>query len=107
MKILLDESLPLKLIDEFPIDFQVFTVKGMGWLGLKNGELMRNISDSNFDLFVTVDKNLPYQQNLEKISFSIAILEAYNNRLPTLRAIIPKLINVIQMGRLSKVTRIS
>ena len=68
MKILLDESLPRKLRNDFPEGHEVWTVRDMGWLGKKNGELLNLMKDNSFELFVTVDKNLPYQQNFERLS---------------------------------------
>ena len=61
MKILLDESLPIKLCELFGEGYTVLTVRDMNWLGKKNGELLRLISENNFDVFVTADRNLPYQ----------------------------------------------
>lgn len=62
MKILLDESLPHKLRNDFGTEHEVWTVRDKGWLGKKNGELLRLLIDNNFEIFVTVDRNLPYQQ---------------------------------------------
>lgn len=64
MRILLDESLPEKLKKEFNGNYEVWTVRDKGWLGQKNGALLKLMAESGFELFVTVDRNLPYQQNL-------------------------------------------
>ena len=61
MKILLDESLPKSLTKEFKGHF-VSTVVGHGWSGKKNGELLR-LAQKEFDVFLTADQNLQYQQN--------------------------------------------
>ena len=63
MKILLDESLPGKLRNDFDQTHHVWTVRDMGWLGKRNGELLKLMTENSFELFVTVDHNLPYQQN--------------------------------------------
>jgi predicted nuclease of predicted toxin-antitoxin system len=63
MKVLLDESLPRKLKYRFGEDFEVYDVSDMGWLGKKNGELLKLVIENEFEIFVTVDRNLPYQQN--------------------------------------------
>lgn len=55
MKILLDESLPRKLRYDFGEEHEVRTVRDMGWLGKKNGELLRLMTENSFELFVTVD----------------------------------------------------
>ena len=91
MRILLDESLPRKLKQDFPEEREVFTVRDKGWLGQKNGALLKLMLDEGFELFVTVDRNLPYQQNTEILSLTIVILCAVNNRLDTLRPLIPKM----------------
>lgn len=66
MKILLDESLPRKLKNSFKEDHEVWTVRDKGWLSKKNGVLLKLMIDDGFHLFVTADRNLQYQQNLEK-----------------------------------------
>ena len=96
MKILLDESLPLKLRFDFPSVYQVFTVRDMGWLGVKNGELLRRIAAAQFDLFITVDRQLPNQQNLSVFSFRVLIIVAYDNRLQTLRLLMPLVLHKLQ-----------
>jgi predicted nuclease of predicted toxin-antitoxin system len=106
MKILLDESLPRKLTNDFGNEHQVFTVRDMNWLGKKNGELLKLIIKNNFDLFVTVDRNLPYQQNLDRLPFTIFILCAFNNRRETLQKLIPKLFDRIAIGDLQNVIEI-
>lgn len=65
MKILLDESLPRKLKNDFGGAHEVWTVRDKGWLGQKNGALLKLMVAHGFELFVTVDRNLSYQQNLE------------------------------------------
>ena len=64
MKILLDESLPRKLKDDFGTEHEVWSVRDKSWLGKKNGALLKLMLEENFELFVTVDQNLPYQQNV-------------------------------------------
>ncbi len=66
MKLLLDENIPEKIRTAFTDGHEVFTVKYMGWSGKKNGELMQLIGENQFDALVTMDKNLPFQQNIDK-----------------------------------------
>ena len=80
MKILLDENLPRKLQKLFDDAHEVRTVRDMGWLGKKNGELLGLLTLGGFDIFITIDKNLRFQQNLSKFNVSIFLLMAYNNR---------------------------
>ena len=107
MKILLDESLPVKLSEYMGVNHLVFTVKDMNWLGKKNGELLRLIIENNFDIFVTADRNLPYQQNLKDISLTIAILCGVNNRQQTYIDLIPKLLELLEQPELPKVIQIN
>ncbi|MBA3674109.1 MAG: DUF5615 family PIN-like protein [Chitinophagaceae bacterium] len=107
MKILLDESLPRKLSNDFNEEHEVFTVRDKGWLGKKNGELLRLMSENNFDLFITVDKNLQYQQNLKDLPIIICVFCTYDNTRETLQKLIPKLFDRIAKGNLEKVIEIS
>jgi len=74
MKILLDENIPTKIKFDFGEDFEVKSVRDMGWLGKKNGELLGLITLTGFDFFITLDKNLRHQQNLEKFDITIILL---------------------------------
>lgn len=62
----------------------------MGWSGVKNGELL-TLAAADFDAFVTVDKNLPYQQNLSTLPVSIVLLDTYSNELAVLLPLMPHL----------------
>ena len=107
MKILLDENLPKKLRADFGIDFEVRTVRDMGWLGKKNGELLGLIVLNGFDIFVTLDKNLRYQQNIDRFELRIFLLLAINNRRETLQTLIEKVKLKIEEGNLQKLMEIS
>jgi predicted nuclease of predicted toxin-antitoxin system len=87
MRLLLDECLPRKLKRRFPAH-EVKTVPEMGWSGLKNGELL-TLAETQFDVFITADQNLPYQQNLIGRKIAVLILMATDNRLETLSALVP------------------
>lgn len=90
MRILLDESLPSELALEFP-GHDVRTVQGAGWSGMKNGDLLRRAAD-RFDVFVTADQNLQYQQNLSALPVTIVVLVAKSNRIEDLRPLAPQLL---------------
>lgn len=100
MRILLDENLPKQLKTDFGPDYDVKTVRDMGWLGKKNGELLGLIVFNGFDFFVTLDKNLRHQQNLDRIELNIFLLLALNNRRDTLHALIVKIKDKIKEGNL-------
>jgi predicted nuclease of predicted toxin-antitoxin system len=107
VRILLDESLPRKLKRDFPGEYEVFTVRDKGWLGQKNGALLKLMLKDGFELFVTVDRNLPYQQNTQKLPLTIVVLCAVNNRLETLRTLIPKMFERLAEGNLQNIIEIS
>jgi len=107
MKILLDENLPKQLKTDFGPDYDVKTVKDMGWLGKKNGELLGLIVFNGFDFFVTIDKNLRNQQNLDRIDLKIFLLIAINNRREILQALVEKIKERIKEGNLQKVNEVS
>lgn len=107
MKILLHENLPNQLKADFEPDYEVKTVRDMGWLGKKNGELLGPIVFNGFDFFVTIDKNLRFQQNLDRIELKIFLLLAVNNRRETLQVLVGKIKDKINEGNLQKVNEIS
>lgn len=78
--ILLDENLPVALRHELA-EFEVVTVQFQGWAGKQNGELI-SLIDGRFDVFITGDKNLRYQQRIE--ARQIAIIELPFTRLQAL-----------------------
>lgn len=90
MRILLDESLPSELRAEL-IGHDVRTVHEVGWSSLKNGELLAR-SAGRFDVFVTADQNLRYQQNLSALPVAVAVLIARSNRIHDLRPLVPNLL---------------
>ena len=107
MKILLDENLPKQLKADFGAEYDVKTVRDMGWLGKKNGELLGLIVFNGFDFFVTIDKNLRYQQNLDRIDLKIFLLLAINNRRDTLQTLVEKIKDKIKEGSMQKINEIS
>lgn len=89
MRLLLDESVPRRLRRSLPTH-AVRTVGEMGWEGIKNGELLARAA-VEFDAFVTVDKNLEYQQNINALPISVIVLHAQSNELPYLIPLMPEL----------------
>jgi hypothetical protein len=80
MKVLLDECIPCKLKKALP-DHDCQTVPEAGWAGQKNGRLLSFAESAGFELFLTMDKGLPYQQNSTGRSIAILIVRARSNRL--------------------------
>jgi len=90
MRLLLDESVPSRLRRSLS-DHYVRTVVEMGWSGIKNGKLLA-LAAVDFDAFITVDKNLPFQQNLATLPIALAVLDAVSNELPILVPLVPALL---------------
>ena len=78
MKLLLDENLPKRLKLDFP-EHEIYTVRDKNWNGIKNGELLKLLTDNNFDALLTFDKNLQHQQNFLKYTITVFVLSAYIN----------------------------
>jgi hypothetical protein len=88
MKVLLDECVPRKLRRELT-EHEVLTVTEQGWSGIKNGKLLA-LAEAEFEVFLTVDQNLKYQQNLKAFNIGVILLVARNNRLKTLLPLMPE-----------------
>jgi len=67
----------------------------MGWTAIKNGALLA-LASEHFDVFVTVDQNLSFQQNLDIFAIAVVVLEAKTNRLADLRTLVPNLLVAIE-----------
>ena len=94
MKILLDECVDFRLGRDLA-DHEVSTVGRMGWRGKANGELLE-LAAAEFDVFVTTDRNLSFQQDLERFDLAVvAVLKARSNRLKDLRTLVPELLKVL------------
>src|SRR5207253_2369197 len=95
MKILLDENIDVRFKNYFPGDYEVITVRDMDWNGIKNGELLRLLKRNNFDVWIAVDKNIPYQQNISDLPCLVIVLDVYRNTLKHLTPLIPGILKVI------------
>ncbi len=102
MRILFDECVPWPLHAQLP-EHECRTAQQMGWRSIKNGELL-SLAEEHFDLFLTADQNLQYQQNLS--GRRIAIIELSTNRLRRVQAAMAELqraIAAIQPGEYRRV----
>lgn len=66
----------------------------MGWGGLDNGELLAK-AEKEFDVFITADRNLTFQQNLPKFGIAVLVLRARTNRLKDLIPLVPKIVDTL------------
>ncbi len=93
VKILVDECLDRRLAKEIK-GFYAKTVPQMGWAGLTNGKLLTQAQD-HFDVFITSDQNLSFQQNLIKYNMTIIVLCPRRNQLSDLLLLVPALMEVL------------
>jgi hypothetical protein len=101
---LLDECVPRALRNDLP-GHEVKTVAELGWAGVKNGELLRRAAAA-FDLLITVDRNLEYQQSFEGLSLAVIVVHASSNDVTILRPLMPAVAAVIAQTRPGVVTHV-
>jgi hypothetical protein len=87
VKIIIDECVPHIVKKRLP-QREIKTVQEMGWAGVKNGELLKLV-EAEFEIFITSDKNLRYQQNLQ--NRKIAILLLPSNQIPVVKNLLPQI----------------
>jgi hypothetical protein len=90
MRVLLDEQLPVDLATELR-GHTVDTVAGRGWAGIKNGELLRRMR-GYYDVLVTMDRNIEFQQRIAVLPFGIVLVRAPSNRIQDLRPLVPSIL---------------
>jgi hypothetical protein len=106
MRILLDECIPRKL--KFSLqDHECQTVPEAGFAGKKNGTLLGLAESAGFEVFVTMDKGLEYEQNLAGRNIAILILRAKSNRLLDLLPLIAGLLSALKLARNGEIQRIN
>ena len=102
MRVLLDESAP-RLIKTRLTEISISTVQELGWAGLTNGELLV-LAEREFDVFITADKQLRYQQNLTGKRLSVIVLPS--NQVPVVTAILPAIEQSLQAIRSGSVVEL-
>jgi hypothetical protein len=97
VKVLLDECVDWRLSRDI-IGHDVKTARQMGWTTIKNGELLA-LAGGQFEAFVTVDRNLSFQQNVISYPIAVIVLRAKTNRLVDLKPLVPKLLLAIEKAQ--------
>jgi hypothetical protein len=90
VNILLDECIDRRLARDL-IGHAVKTAPQMGWAGITNGRLLA-LAEKEFEVFVTLDRNLSFQQNLPKFKIAVLVLSARSNRLADLQPLVPAIL---------------
>src|SRR5262245_23961165 len=104
MRLLLDECMPRRLRAQFP-GHDVSTTQEAGFAGKKNGELLRAAA-GKFDAFLTVDKNLVFQQDVKALPFAVVVLVARSNRYGDLAPLAPAVLKALLTARPGQVLRV-
>jgi hypothetical protein len=105
MKILLNECIDRRLSREF-VEYEIKTVPQMGWAGIKDGQLLV-LAAAEFDIFITVDRNLSFQQNIPQFDIAIIVLKAPSNRLADLKPLAPRILEILGEVTKGQVTVVS
>jgi hypothetical protein len=79
------------------------TVPQRGWAGVKNNQLLA-LSEPEFDVFITLDRNLSFQQNLPQFDIAVIVLQAPSNRLADLKPLASKVLAILAVATRGKVT---
>lgn len=93
LNVLIDECLDRRLAKEISHTY-VKTVPDMGWSGLTNGKLLEKAQE-HFDVFITSDQNLSFQQNLKKYRITVVVLCPARNQIEDLKALVPALLTAL------------
>jgi predicted nuclease of predicted toxin-antitoxin system len=93
MRILLDEDIPRRLAAML-VGHEVSTVQRSGWTGVKNGKLLE-LAATQFDVFLTMDRNIEYQQNLAALPVAVIVIQALSNRLEHLVPLVADILRAL------------
>ena len=104
MKLLLDECVT-RFLKRDLVGREVHTVEEAGFKGLENGDLLR-AATGTYDALITVDQNLPYQQNVAGLDIAILVLAAKRNSYARLKPLLPQALNVLKTIKLGEVIRV-
>ncbi len=102
MKVLVDECIDWRLAREI-VGHEVKTARQMGWSTIKNGELLK-LAEKEFQVFVTVDRDLSFQQNVPAFAIAVIVMRAKSNRLSDLQPLVPELLASIPTAKPGTVT---
>ena len=97
MRVLLDECLPKRLKREL-VGHEARTAPEMGWASKRNGELLA-LAAGAFDVFLTADRNLSYQQDVSAFNIAVIVLVAQSNRIDDLRPLAPRVLELLATAK--------
>ena len=97
MRVFLDECIDWRIARDI-VGHDVKTARQMGWTTIQNGALL-TLASQHFDVFVTLDRNLSFQQNLDSFPIAVVVLKARTSRLTDLKPLIPNLLVAIESAQ--------
>ena len=104
MRVLLDECVPKKLRRDLP-GHEVRTVTEMGWAGTRNGPLLRQAA-ATFDVFLTVDQGIEFQQSLAGLDLAVVVMAARTNDIDDLRPLMPRVLGSLASAKSGEVVTV-
>jgi hypothetical protein len=106
MKVLLDENLPFELRPLLMPMHEVFTVAWMGWKGIANGELLRAAAAGGFEVLITMDRGIEYEQNPLALPCSVVVLTAKSTRIDDVRPLVPPILAALASLQPQSLTKV-
>ena len=104
IRVLLDENLPRKL--KWLLETETVTVPERGWSGIKNGPLLR-LAASEFDVLLTIDRGIEYQQNLTDIKLCLIVLSSNSNDIDDIVPLVPSINAALREAAPGRVIRVA
>ena len=105
-RVVLDESVPHDLLLHLTA-LEVTTVQALGWAGMKNGALLKATRDAGYQVLVTVDRRLEYQQNIAASGIALVVLRGRSTRMVDLVLLVPSLLTTIAVAKPGEVTHVA
>jgi len=105
VRLLLDECMPRPLKRELT-GHDVSTVAERGWSSKRNSELLRLMLADGFEVFLTVDQHVPFQQNVAASGVAVVVVIARTNRLKELRPLVPAILDALPRVKPGQLIRV-
>ena len=106
MRVLIDECLNWRLGRALTGHYAI-SVQKMRWSGIQNGELLRLAVERNFDVFLTGDRNVSFQQNVSHIGIAVIVLESKGVQLHETLPLVPKILESLETIQRGEVVRVN
>jgi Domain of unknown function (DUF5615) len=106
MRLLLDECVPRPLLRDLA-GHDVHHVVDLGWSSKRNGELLQLMLAQGFEALLTVDQNIPFQQNVRASGIAVVVVVARTNRVKELRPLVPKILDALRAVAAGDVLRVT